>query len=225
MLQLGGRWPGPVTLVGLVMMVPVLAGCTNPAVPSGPEGFHAILVETTYDASERHPSRDRPQDRATDLPAGHAAEELELWFRFIGGGPGYDGATWEYDAPCPNGESPHGPWSDCERFEPQDAYILPSPQDAREHPRIKYPLDRSGRIMFYVPQAVEVGFEVNDRYTDELWQRAADPDGCSEPPMAFSGRTDVDGQAERSGPSAFVLNGDVRLVVRWYGTCPDDVAS
>lgn len=224
MLSVDQGLHGLVSVV-VLLTVPALAGCLGPDVPEGPEGFHVILVETTYDASERPESRQRTQDKATDLPAGHPASDLEVWMVRIEGPPGYDGATWDHDPPCPNGESFHGTWADCEQFDRQDNYVLPSPRDAKEHARIEYPLDGDGKLVFHVPQALKISFKVSAPYTDNLWEQADDPDGCDERPKAASKRTAAEGGAERKGSSSFVVTGDVRLVTHWFGVCPDDVAS
>lgn len=224
MLSVGRGLPGFVVVV-VLLTGPAMAGCLGPDVPEGPEGFHVILVETSYDASERPEGNDRPEDQATDLPAGHPASDLELWFRFIAGGPDYEGETWDHDPPCPNGENFHGPWADCEEFDRQESYVLPSPRDAKGYARIEYPLDGDGEVVFHVPQDMKLGFEVDDLYTDALWDKADDPDRCDERPNAASKRIAAEGGAERTSPSSFVVTGDVRLVVHWYGTCPDRFSS
>lgn len=224
MLGVGDVGVDPSWLTVMVLALPLLAGCLGPNVPDGPEGFDTILIDTGYDSSERPDSR--PQDEGVDLPEGHPAADLEVSLG-IDPGPDYDGETWEYDEPCPNREGPHGTNADCSDFGRQDAYILPSPTDANNYTKIRYPLTGNGTVVFHVPRPVEIFIQISDRYTEELRDKAQDPDRCDEWPQAFSGRVGIEGEAERTrDPDSWVMvTGDARLSLHWYGVCPDRAAS
>lgn len=225
MLGAGDAGAAPHSLIALVLALPALAGCLGPNVPQGPEGFHVILVETGYDASERGDSDAKHE--AVDLPTGHPAAGLEVALG-VDSGPGYDGRTWEYDEPCPNRESFHGTTADCSDFKRQEAYVLPSPKDADNYTKIHYVLDGNGTVVFHIPQAVELLVHVSDRYTEELRDKAEDPNRCDERPHAGSRRVETQGAAERNRdrpPRWIVITGDARISIPWYGTCPDDVSS